>query len=119
MYDPKNPFAKILAGDLPADRVYEDEHVLAFKDIHPAAPVHVLVITKKPYTSFEDFLTRASEQEVAAFWKGVHKTVQLLEVAEQGYRLVTNIGPDGGQEVPHLHVHILGGKLLGPKICVL
>ncbi|MDR2417385.1 MAG: histidine triad nucleotide-binding protein [Holosporales bacterium] len=118
MYDPNNIFAKILRKELPATCVYEDDHVLAFKDIHPAAPIHVLVITKKAYSSFDDFSACANEQEIVLFWQGVYKTVQALRLSLQGYRLVTNIGTDGGQEVPHLHVHILAGKPLGTKVCV-
>jgi diadenosine tetraphosphate (Ap4A) HIT family hydrolase len=117
MYDQNNVFAKILRGELPAEKVYEDEYVLAFKDIHPAAPIHVLVIPKKPYCSFEEFITQASIQETSFFWKGVHETVKILDISKNGYRLVANTGPNSGQEVPHLHVHILAGRFLGPKIC--
>jgi diadenosine tetraphosphate (Ap4A) HIT family hydrolase len=118
MYDSDNIFAKILKGELPAVRIYEDNHVLAFKDIHPAAPVHVLVITKKAYSSFDDFSARADEQETALFWRGVHKTTQALGLSSRGYRIVTNIGADGGQEVQHFHIHVLAGKPLGAKVCV-
>ncbi|MDR2412362.1 MAG: histidine triad nucleotide-binding protein [Holosporales bacterium] len=117
MYDQNNVFAKILRGELPAEKVYEDANVLAFKDIHPSAPIHVLVIPKKLCCSFGEFIAQASVPEVSSFWKGVYETVKMLGVAENGYRLVVNTGLDSGQEVPHLHVHILAGKSLGPKIC--
>jgi diadenosine tetraphosphate (Ap4A) HIT family hydrolase len=117
MYDQNNIFARILRKELPATCIYEDDHVLAFKDIRPAAPIHVLVITKKAYSSFDDFSARASEQEIILFWQGVYKIVQILKLSLQGYRIVTNIGTDSGQEVPHFHVHILAGKHLGAKVC--
>ncbi|MDR1910417.1 MAG: HIT domain-containing protein [Holosporales bacterium] len=117
MYDPNNVFAKILRGELPVTRVYEDAHVLAFKDIRPAAPIHVLVVTKAPYTSFDDFSVHASKEEVIQFWGGVRETVHALKLSARGYRVITNVGADGGQEVPHFHVHILAGKPLGAKVC--
>jgi diadenosine tetraphosphate (Ap4A) HIT family hydrolase len=115
-YDPDNIFAKILRGEIPANTVYEDEHTLAFHDIAPKAPVHVLVIPKGQYTSFDDFSANASEAEQAALVRAVGKVARDLGVAESGYRLLSNIGADGHQEVPHLHVHIFGGKRLGAML---
>ncbi|MDR0407211.1 MAG: HIT domain-containing protein, partial [Holosporales bacterium] len=91
--------------------------VLAFNDIHPAAPIHVLVISKGAYVSFDDFSARASEQEIYRFWQSIYKTRKTLNISAKGYRLITNTGIDGGQEVPHFHVHILAGKALGAKVC--
>jgi histidine triad (HIT) family protein len=112
-YDPHNVFAQILRAELPCERVYEDEFVLAFKDLHPKAPTHVLVIPKGPYVSFIDFTVRASLEEVTNFFSAVAKITENLRLTDSGYRLVTNSGPDSGQEVPHFHMHILGGKRLG------
>jgi len=112
-YDTKNVFAKILRGEIPCQRVYEDEHVLAFKDIFPKAPVHILVIPKGEYASFMEFSTHASQDEVANFFAAIAKIVKALKLPESGFRLVVNNGPDSGEEVPHFHMHILGGKRLG------
>lgn len=113
MYDKNNIFAKILRGEIPCKKVYEDEFVLAFEDIAPAAPVHVLVIPKGEYVSFDDFALRAPAAEVKGFFAAVQKTAALLNVRENGYRILSNHGQDAGQIVPHFHVHILGGRLLG------
>jgi len=113
-YDPENVFAKILRGDLPCAKVYESDHCLAFKDIAPQAPVHVLVVPKKPYVDFCDFSVNASAEEVMDFNKTVGAVAVEMGLPEDGYRLVSNIGTNGGQEVPHYHVHILGGIKLGP-----
>ena len=115
-YDPGNIFAKILRGEIPCSKVYEDEHVLAFNDIAPQAPVHVLVIPKGAYVSWEDFSARASEGEIAGFIRGVGLVARQLGLVEPGYRLLANVGHDGGQEVPHLHVHLFGGRPLGRMI---
>ena len=115
-YDPGNIFAKILRGEIPCSKVYEDEHVLAFNDIAPQAPVHVLVIPKGAYVSWEDFSARASEVEIAGFIRGVGLVARQLGLVEPGYRLLANVGHDGGQEVPHLHVHLFGGRPLGRMI---
>ncbi len=112
-YDKENVFAKIIAGDIPCDKVYEDEHVLAFRDIVPRAPVHVLVIPKGEYVSFDDFSEKASDAEITAYMRAIGRIARELGVHESGYRLLSNHGHDGHQEVPHLHVHILGGKRLG------
>lgn len=112
-YDSNNIFAKILRGEIPCQRVYEDNQVLAFHDINPKAPIHVLVIPKGAYNSFMDFTIRASSEEIAAFFQVVTKVAEDLKFGDNGFRLVVNNGPDSGQEVPHLHVHLIGGKPLG------
>ncbi len=112
-YDHDNVFAKILRGEIPAKTVYEDEHVLAFHDIAELAPVHVLVIPKGAYESMDDFTATASDAEIAAFFRAVGRIAREHGVAESGYRAVTNTGSDGGQEVPHFHMHVLGGRRLG------
>ncbi len=112
MYDKNNVFALILRGDIPTNKIYEDDFAIAFPDLHPKAPTHVLVIPKGEYTDFSDFTAHASAERVAGFFKAVGKVAEQLGVAEAGYRLVMNTGKNGGQEVPHLHVHILAGKKL-------
>jgi histidine triad (HIT) family protein len=112
-YDPNNVFARILRGELPCKKVYEDDNVLAFHDIRPQAPVHVLVIPKKPYVSLEDFSATAPAAEQGAFLAAVGHVARLLGLADAGYRILANHGPDSNQEVPHLHVHIFGGRNLG------
>jgi len=116
VYDSDNIFAKILRGEIPNDTVYEDDEVLAFRDINPQAPVHVLVIPKGAYVSFDDFGSDASPQAVGHFFAAVRAIARELGLAEPGYRVIANIGDDGGQEVPHFHVHILGGRPLGRMI---
>ena len=115
-YDPNNVFARILRGEIPCQKVYEDADILAFHDIHPQAKVHVLVIPKGAYVSWADFSERASEHEIAAFVRAVGKVAQKLGLGETGYRILANHGPDSHQEVPHLHVHIFGGQRLGRMI---
>jgi histidine triad (HIT) family protein len=112
-YDRNNIFARILRGEIPCQKVYEDEHVLAFNDIRPQAPVHVLVIPKGEYVSFDDFADKASLAEQTAFLKAVGKVARELGVAETGYRLLANHGADANQEVPHFHIHVFGGRRLG------
>jgi histidine triad (HIT) family protein len=107
-YDDGNIFARILRGELPCTKVYEDEHALA--------PVHILVIPKGPYVSWDDFSERASEAEIAGFVRAVGKVARDAEMVVQGYRLLSNVGKRSGQEVPHLHVHIFGGQPLGPML---
>ena len=109
-YDPDNLFAKILRKEVPCQRVYEDDQVLAFLDIHPKAPIHVLVIPKESYTSFEDFATRAPSNDIATFFQKVAKIASDLKLSENGFRLVMNNGTYGGQEIFHFHVHLLSGK---------
>lgn len=113
MYDDTNIFARILRGEIPCDNVFEDEHLLAFRDIAPAAPVHVLVIPKGEYVSFDDFAARADAATIAHFFKSIQEIAQRLGVAESGYRLLSNHGSDASQSVPHFHVHILAGRPLG------
>ena len=112
-YDDANIFARILRGEIPAKKVHEDEHALAFHDINPQAPVHVLVIPKGRYVSIADFSVNAGAAEVAGFWRAVAKVAKDLGLEAAGYRVLTNMGADGGQEVPHFHVHIFGGRRLG------
>jgi len=115
-YDPQNIFAKILRGEIPCDKVYEDEHALAFHDINPQAKLHVLVIPKGAYVSWDDFSARASESEIAGFVRAVGNVARENSLVQPGYRLLANIGAHGGQEVPHLHVHLFGGQPLGPML---
>ena len=112
-YDDDNVFAKILRGEIPSEKIWEDEHVLAFRDIARLAPVHVLVIPKGRYVSFDDFADRASDAEAAALTRAVGRVARECGVAESGYRVTSNNGADGRQEVPHFHVHVLGGRRLG------
>jgi diadenosine tetraphosphate (Ap4A) HIT family hydrolase len=115
-YDESNIFAKILRGELPSKKVYEDEWALAFHDINPLAPVHILVIPKGPYVSWDDFSDRASDAEMAGFVRAVGKVARDQQLVVGGYRLLANTGKRAGQEVPHLHVHIFGGQPLGPML---
>ena len=115
-YDPNNIFARIVRGEIPCDKVYEDEHVLAFRDINPQTPVHILVIPKGPYESADDFAEQASDAEIAALMRAVGRIAREAGVAETGYRFLANCGAHAHQEVPHFHVHIFGGKPLGRMI---
>ncbi len=112
-YDPTNIFARILRGELPCKKVYEDAHVLAFHDINPQAPVHVLVIPKGAYVSLDDFSAKAAPSELAAFFAAVGRVARELGLAADGYRILANHGKNSHQEVPHFHVHIFGGRPLG------
>ena len=112
-YDKNNIFAKILRGEIPCKKVYENEHVLAFHDINPQKKIHVLLIPKGEYLNLDDFNNNASEQEILEFNKAITHVSNLLGAKEKGYRALTNIGGDGGQEVPHLHFHIFAGEQLG------
>ena len=112
-YDSDNIFAKILRGEIPCQRVYEDEHALAFHDINPLAPVHVLVIPKGDYASMDDFSRDVAAEQVAGFFRAVGETARMLGLGESGYRFLANTGADGRQEVAHFHVHIFGGAPLG------
>jgi len=116
-YDDANVFAKILRGELPCNKVYEDDHALAFHDIRPQAPVHVLVIPKQPYVSWDDFTAQASDAEIAGFMRAVGNVTRRLELDTPGYRLMVNMGGHGHQEVPHLHFHIFGGRQFFHMIC--
>ena len=115
-YDDSNIFARILRGELPCNKVYEDEHVLAFHDINPLAPTHILVIPKGAYVSWDDFSDRASDEEIAGFTRAIGKIARQAGLVEPGYRMLANVGPNSGQEVPHLHAHIFGGRSLGPML---
>jgi len=115
-YDESNIFARILRGEIPAHPVHEDEHALAFRDINPQAPTHILVIPKGAYVSWDDFSARASDAEIAGFVRAVGKVARDQGLVAPGYRLLANAGPNSGQEVPHLHVHIFGGRPMGPML---
>lgn len=115
-YDSNNIFAKILRGEIPCTKIYEDAHVLAFKDIRPQAKVHALVIPKGAYISAQDFGEKASDAEISAFTRAVAKVAKDLGVAESGYRVIANSGAHSHQEVPHYHVHILGGQPIGKMV---
>ena len=115
-YDENNIFARILRGEIPSTKIYEDEFAYAFPDINPAAPTHVLVIPKGAYVSWDDFSARASDAEIAGFIRAVGKVARDNDLVAPGYRLLTNTGGHGGQEVPHLHVHLFGGRPLGPML---
>ncbi len=115
-YDENNIFAKILRGEIPCNKAYEDDHVLAFHDINPQTPTHVLVIPKGAYESFDDFSQKASDAEIAALVRAAGKIARDEGVAEAGYRVLANTGVDGLQEVMHFHLHIFGGRNLGRMI---
>lgn len=115
-YDPHNVFARILRKEIPCTPVYEDAYVLAFNDLHPKAPVHVLVIPKGPFESLTDFSQSAAPEELAAFFRAIGIIVGQLGLEGQGYRTIANTGVNGGQEVPHFHMHILAGRPLGPML---
>ena len=115
-YDESNIFARILRGELPCKKVFEDDHVLAFHDINPLAPTHILVIPKGAYVSWDDFSKKASDEEIAAFARAAGKIARECGLVEGGYRLLANTGLDSAQEVPHLHLHIFAGRPLGPML---
>ena len=115
-YDDQNIFARILRGEIPSKKVFEDDHVLAFHDINPLAPTHILVIPKGSYVSWDDFSERASEGEIVALVRAVGRIAREAGTVESGYRLLANTGLNSGQEVPHLHVHIFAGRPLGPML---
>ena len=112
-YDPNNVFARILRGEIPCKKLFETDHALAFHDINPQAPVHVLVIPKGPYVSMEDFSAKASDAELADFVRAVGRAAREMGVVDSGYRILANNGRDANQEVPHLHIHVFGGRRLG------
>ncbi len=115
-YDDNNVFAKILRGEISSKKVHEDDHALAFHDIAGKAPVHVLVIPKGKYVSIVDFGENASPAEITGFYRAVAKVANDLDLTEAGFRSIANTGLNGGQEVPHFHIHLLGGKTLGPML---
>ncbi len=115
-YDKDNIFAKIIRGEIPSTKVYEDDDVLAFEDLSHLAPVHVLVIPKGEYVDFEDFVSNESPEKVANFFSKVSQVAKKLDLSSTGYRIISNKGGDASQSVPHFHVHLLGKKKLGPLI---
>ena len=114
-YDDTNIFARILRGEIPAKKIFENDHVLAFHDAFPKAPVHVLIIPKGKYLNIDDFNAHASDAEILALARAIPKVVAELKL-EQGFRTIANTGVDGGQEVPHFHIHLIGGKAVGPMV---
>ncbi|MGL5783921.1 MAG: histidine triad nucleotide-binding protein [Alphaproteobacteria bacterium] len=115
-YDPSNIFGRILQGEIPCRKVYEDIYALAFHDIQPKAPIHLLVIPRGPYLTLLDFTEKASSEVQLGFWRAVQSVARQEGLEEQGFRLISNCGLNGGQEVPHFHVHLLGGKVLGKMV---
>jgi len=115
-YDNQNIFARILRDEIPSKRVYEDDYAVALHDIAPVAPIHILVIPRGPYVSWDDFSARGSDAEIAGFVRAIGHVARAHGLVAPGYRLLANIGGDAGQEVPHLHVHLFGGKPLGPML---
>ncbi len=115
-YDDTNIFARILRAEISCDRVFEDEHALAFRDIAPQSPTHILVIPKGAYVSWDDFSARASDEEIAGFIRAVGHVARAAGLVQSGYRLLANTGRDAHQEVPHLHVHVFAGHPLGPLL---
>jgi len=117
-YDPSNVFAKIIRGEIPCRKVFEDDWALAFHDINPLTPTHVLIVPKGPYVSFADFSEHASGEEIAGFVRAIGHVARELGLGGQGYRLLTNMGADAGQEVAHFHVHLFAGQRLGPMLAL-
>ena len=115
-YDESNIFARILRGELPCRKVYEDEHVLAFDDINPLSPTHILVIPKGAYVSWDDFSEKASDEEIAVFVRAIGRIAREAGLVGGGYRVLANVGVNSNQEVPHLHAHIFAGRPLGPML---
>lgn len=115
-YDDSNVFARILRGEIPCRKVFENDQVLAFHDIHPQAPIHILVIPKARYVSFADFTAKGSDAEIASFFRAVREITRALGLEANGYRLLTNMGVDANQEIAHFHVHIFAGRPLGPML---
>ncbi len=118
IYDKNNIFAKILRGEIPCKKVYENEYVLSFHDINPQKKIHVLLIPKGEYVDLDDFQNKASDREILEFNKAISHIVKILKISTEknGYRVLSNIGKDGGQEVPHLHYHIFGGEKIGKMV---
>ncbi|MBA8666504.1 HIT domain-containing protein [Holosporaceae bacterium 'Namur'] len=115
-YDSNNIFARIIRNEIACNKIYEDDTIIAFHDLNPAAPLHILVIPKGEYTSYDDFILKASEQEIAHFFKTVRTLTHNFNLTESGYRLITNHGSDGMQTIPHFHLHILGKTKLGALV---
>ena len=115
-YNKKNIFAKILRGEIPCKKIYENDYVLAFYDANPQKKVHILVIPKGEYIDLDDFNSNASDKEIIELNKAITHVSELLGAKDKGYRALTNIGSDGGQEVPHLHFHIFAGEKIGKMV---
>ena len=115
-YDDNNIFARILRGEIPCNKIDETDHTLSFSDINPQAPVHVLVIPKGRYIDWSDFILKASNAEILAFNRAVSHAANITGIADTGYRVISNCGEDSHQEVPHLHMHVLGGHPVGPLV---
>ena len=115
-YDKKNIFAKILRGEIPCKKIYENDHVLAFYDVNPQKKIHALLIPKGEYINLNDFNNKASDKEIVEFNKAITHVSNLLGAKDEGYRVLTNIGMNGGQEVPHLHFHIFAGEKIGKMV---
>ncbi|MEK9718177.1 MAG: histidine triad nucleotide-binding protein [Candidatus Puniceispirillum sp.] len=115
-YDDNNIFARILRGEIPCQKIDETEHTLSFRDINPQAPVHVLVIPKGRYIDWSDFMAQASDAEIIAFNRAISRAADITGIADTGYRVISNCGNDSHQEVPHLHMHVLGGHPVGPLV---
>lgn len=115
-YDNNNIFAKILRGEIPAKKIYEDDFAVSFHDISPQAPSHILVIPKGAYESMDDFTANASPEEIAGLFRALGKVARQEKLDQTGYRVISNCGINGGQEVPHLHLHLLGGRKLGRMV---
>ncbi len=116
MYDVDNVFAKILRGEIPCKKIADSQYFLSFYDVDPKATVHALIIPTGAYINAHDFAEKASIDEQVGFWQGMNKTLEILQLKENGYRLIMNTGQHGRQEVEHFHMHILGGNDLGPKV---
>ena len=115
-YDKNNIFAKILRSEIPCHKILENDHALAFSDINPQSPIHILIIPKKAYLDFHDFMENSSIKEIEFIWKLVNDVIKLNKISKKGFRIISNSGDDGNQDVPHFHVHVLGGKNLGKMI---
>lgn len=115
-YDDDNIFAKVLRGEIPANKVYEDEWALAFHDIAPQAPVHILVIPRNRYVSWDDFTASAADEEIAGFSRAIGHVAREAGLVADGYRVLYNVGRHAGQEIPHLHAHIFAGRPLGRMV---
>jgi histidine triad (HIT) family protein len=116
MYDKNNIFAKIIRGETPCEKIYEDDDVLFFKDINPIAKVHVLGIPKSHYVDFSDFISKNTPTKITEFFKKTNQVIEELGIAKDGYKIISNSGINGGQEVPHFHIHILGGQKVSLSI---